>query len=283
MTAERITDGMVWEADHRVPVWNGGGQCGLENLQTLCVACHRAKTTGEARTRADQRRVQGALRPGTAAVEAAGAALALTDGSEAAVAGSIAGEDRSEEAEVAAVAASEEAEVAAVAASEEAEVAAVAASEEAEVAAVAASEQAEVAAVATSEEAEVAEAATLEDELPRLLVPEQAEPTLHQSSGSARKRKRSAETAGAGMSDMPCPAKARKPRKSQHFIATAKAAEVPCAFACACMYAVRVAWVIVHACVHACATADGLQVCAEPASQVPRWFARGLAKATCPL
>jgi hypothetical protein len=250
MTAERITDGMVWEADHRVPVWNGGGQCGLENLQTLCVACHRAKTTGEARTRADQRRVQGALRPGTAAVEAAGAALALTDGSEAAVAGSIAGEDRSEEAEVAAVAASE---------------------------------GAEVAAVAASEEAEVAEAATLEDELPRLLVPEQAEPTLHQSSGSARKRKRSAETAGAGMSDMPCPAKARKPRKSQHFIATAKAAEVPCAFACACMYAVRVAWVIVHACVHACATADGLQVCAEPASQVPRWFARGLAKATCPL
>lgn len=33
-----------WEADHIVAVVNGGGGCGLEGYQTLCVGCHRAKT-----------------------------------------------------------------------------------------------------------------------------------------------------------------------------------------------------------------------------------------------
>ena len=33
-----------WEADHIVPVAEGGGQCGLENYRTLCIRCHRKVT-----------------------------------------------------------------------------------------------------------------------------------------------------------------------------------------------------------------------------------------------
>lgn len=33
-----------WEADHIVPVAQGGGECGLENIQTLCIFCHKTKT-----------------------------------------------------------------------------------------------------------------------------------------------------------------------------------------------------------------------------------------------
>lgn len=34
----------LWDADHILPVSEGGGQCDLANLQTLCVRCHRAAT-----------------------------------------------------------------------------------------------------------------------------------------------------------------------------------------------------------------------------------------------
>lgn len=34
----------VWEADHIVPVVEGGGQTGIENYRTLCIACHREET-----------------------------------------------------------------------------------------------------------------------------------------------------------------------------------------------------------------------------------------------
>jgi 5-methylcytosine-specific restriction protein A len=34
----------LWDADHIVPVAEGGGQCDLGNLRTLCVTCHRAAT-----------------------------------------------------------------------------------------------------------------------------------------------------------------------------------------------------------------------------------------------
>ena len=37
-------DRRLWEADHTVPVVEGGGDCGPENLRTLCWACHRACT-----------------------------------------------------------------------------------------------------------------------------------------------------------------------------------------------------------------------------------------------
>ena len=31
----------LWEADHILPVAEGGGQCDLDNLRTLCLPCHR--------------------------------------------------------------------------------------------------------------------------------------------------------------------------------------------------------------------------------------------------
>lgn len=34
----------LWDADHIVPVAEGGGECGLDNLRTVCLACHRAVT-----------------------------------------------------------------------------------------------------------------------------------------------------------------------------------------------------------------------------------------------
>jgi len=38
--------GHLWQADHIMPVVEGGGQCGLDNIQTLCTECHK-KTTRE--------------------------------------------------------------------------------------------------------------------------------------------------------------------------------------------------------------------------------------------
>lgn len=35
----------LWEMDHIVPVAEGGGGCGLDNLRTLCLKCHRVETT----------------------------------------------------------------------------------------------------------------------------------------------------------------------------------------------------------------------------------------------
>lgn len=37
-------DRRVWEIDHIIPVAKGGGICGLDNFQTLCLGCHRRKT-----------------------------------------------------------------------------------------------------------------------------------------------------------------------------------------------------------------------------------------------
>jgi len=33
-----------WDADHIVPVAEGGGQCDLSNMRTLCLLCHRDAT-----------------------------------------------------------------------------------------------------------------------------------------------------------------------------------------------------------------------------------------------
>lgn len=38
----------AWEADHKLPVHQGGGACGLDNYQTLCVPCHQRKTKRDA-------------------------------------------------------------------------------------------------------------------------------------------------------------------------------------------------------------------------------------------
>ena len=36
--------GGLWDADHILPVQFGGGECGLDNYRTLCIACHKAIT-----------------------------------------------------------------------------------------------------------------------------------------------------------------------------------------------------------------------------------------------
>ena len=35
----------LWDADHILPVAQGGGECDLTNMQTLCLLCHRKKTS----------------------------------------------------------------------------------------------------------------------------------------------------------------------------------------------------------------------------------------------
>lgn len=34
----------LWDADHILPVAEGGGECDLANLRSLCLRCHRAAT-----------------------------------------------------------------------------------------------------------------------------------------------------------------------------------------------------------------------------------------------
>lgn len=34
----------LWDADHIVPVAEGGGECDLNNMRTLCLKCHRIHT-----------------------------------------------------------------------------------------------------------------------------------------------------------------------------------------------------------------------------------------------
>ena len=47
--------GNAWNADHIVPVFRGGGACGLENLRTLCTPCHADVTKQQAKERAAER------------------------------------------------------------------------------------------------------------------------------------------------------------------------------------------------------------------------------------
>ena len=34
----------LWDADHILPVAEGGGECDLDNIRTLCLRCHRLVT-----------------------------------------------------------------------------------------------------------------------------------------------------------------------------------------------------------------------------------------------
>ena len=52
-------EGHLWHADHVVPVARGGGQCGLENVRTLCVLCHCHVTAQQCSARARERRLRG--------------------------------------------------------------------------------------------------------------------------------------------------------------------------------------------------------------------------------
>jgi 5-methylcytosine-specific restriction endonuclease McrA len=48
----------LWDADHIVPVAEGGGECDLSNMRTLCLKCHRNHTA------ALRERLRGASEPG---------------------------------------------------------------------------------------------------------------------------------------------------------------------------------------------------------------------------
>ena len=37
-------EGLFWQADHIVPVCEGGGECDLSNYRTLCTPCHDKET-----------------------------------------------------------------------------------------------------------------------------------------------------------------------------------------------------------------------------------------------
>jgi hypothetical protein len=50
--------GRWWDADHIQPVAEGGGTCDLTNYQTLCLPCHRRKTTAQAERRQQVRQQQ---------------------------------------------------------------------------------------------------------------------------------------------------------------------------------------------------------------------------------
>ncbi len=54
--ARRYLGQRLWEMDHVVPVSEGGGACGLDNLRTLCWRCHTKETTTLAGRRALSKR-----------------------------------------------------------------------------------------------------------------------------------------------------------------------------------------------------------------------------------
>ena len=51
----------LWDADHIVPVVEGGGECDLANIRTLCLKCHRVVTAQlrEKRLRANRAAASG--------------------------------------------------------------------------------------------------------------------------------------------------------------------------------------------------------------------------------
>ncbi len=56
----------LWDADHILPVAEGGGECDLDNIRTLCLRCHRIATVElRERLRQARRSRDGAHRPST--------------------------------------------------------------------------------------------------------------------------------------------------------------------------------------------------------------------------
>ena len=40
-----LRTGHLWQADHIIPVIEGGGECDLGNFRTLCTVCHKGETS----------------------------------------------------------------------------------------------------------------------------------------------------------------------------------------------------------------------------------------------
>ncbi|KAK7104878.1 DNA annealing helicase and endonuclease ZRANB3-like [Littorina saxatilis] len=57
-------EGLFWHVDHIRPVWEGGGQCDIDNLRTLCTPCHSSVTAKQATKRAHARRLSNAASAG---------------------------------------------------------------------------------------------------------------------------------------------------------------------------------------------------------------------------
>ncbi|XP_076443122.1 DNA annealing helicase and endonuclease ZRANB3-like [Babylonia areolata] len=53
----RPYEGLFWHVDHIRPVWEGGGQCDIDNLRTLCTPCHLSVTARQAAQRATARKL----------------------------------------------------------------------------------------------------------------------------------------------------------------------------------------------------------------------------------
>ncbi|KAK3611454.1 hypothetical protein CHS0354_032734 [Potamilus streckersoni] len=57
-------EGQFWHVDHILPVFEGGGECDIDNLRTLCVICHQKITANQARKRAIVRKLGTAAKSG---------------------------------------------------------------------------------------------------------------------------------------------------------------------------------------------------------------------------
>lgn len=53
----------IWEMDHTVPVVEGGGGAGLDELRTLCIRCHKGESRALAKRLARRLRKQLSLLP----------------------------------------------------------------------------------------------------------------------------------------------------------------------------------------------------------------------------
>lgn len=51
-------DKSLWEAHHKKAVKDGGGACGLDNFETICIWCHKKETATQAADAAHVRRVE---------------------------------------------------------------------------------------------------------------------------------------------------------------------------------------------------------------------------------
>lgn len=59
----RVRNGAVWHADHIKAVVEGGGECDLGNLRTMCIICHKDETAKLAARRAKARKRANRLSP----------------------------------------------------------------------------------------------------------------------------------------------------------------------------------------------------------------------------